>query len=256
MKWSLILPSRERPALLMELVESFFGNAFAPADIELLVAMDLDDRTAESFEEYAANSPYNIRIMKTKRTNFYHRDYHNELCKLASGMYIFGLNDECTILNKEWDRILSNRIEDFLVDKKDRLCYVMIDDGSHIVDENTQNAGRYTQADYGNCFPLLTRESVEKQGFYIPPEINLWGGDSALWHIWREVDNRVLWAQDIKVKHNSGHTGTRAWDYGFARAKEVSKVTGLTKERYDIIVAFLNQVIWATKVLESDECSI
>lgn len=237
--------SRQRTELLIECCESFFTKASKPDELEFLVGTDYDDKSVHDFEDYANSVSWNIAVLRVKRSDFMHRDYDNRLAAMAQGDYIWGINDECEVENYGWDTEITTRIEDYLKDKPDRLCYVMINDGSHIVDENNQNAGRFDQKDYGNCFPLLTKECVQTQGFFIHPLINFWGGDSSLYHLYRDMkNNRVLWAQDIKLIHKSGHTGLRDWDYGLDRGRQISKCTGLpTALHWNIVNKLDNRVI-------------
>lgn len=232
MNFSLFCRSRNRPKLLINFIERFITLANKPSLIEIFVGCDLDDKSILEVEDYVLNSKYNIVFLKQKRSRAMHRDYDNRMATMAKGSYIWGLNDECDLELQDWDLYLKDKIETYLRDKPDRICYVALDDSTH----NLTN--------YCNSFPLLTRETIQALGCFIPQEINCWGGDWVLLDLLQNIKaNRILYATEVKIQHRSGHNLSRGWDDGYEWAKKISHNHSLTSELRTYYISKLNQWI-------------
>lgn len=210
---SCILPSRGRPELLRQCIKSF--NEKSSAGVEFWIAFDIDDGTSHLLDEFILSTNYDVKYIKVARSDYFHRDYHNRLIRLCSGKYIVGLNDECEVVEKDWDLVLSRSIEEFLADKPDRVCYIYINDSTH--------QGGNAHVGCGSCFPIITREAYLASGCYIPSEIPMWGGDIMLYNIYKSLHvNRILDLQSrLTFLHHSFHNGTRALDSNTDRIRRI-----------------------------------
>jgi hypothetical protein len=206
MDFSCIMPTRGRPHLLKQCIHSFMSKASRPKLVEFWLAFDIDDKSNNEIDDYVCRTGYNVKYIKVHRTDWFHRDYHNRLLKLCQGKYIIGLNDECEIVQNQWDDILVHEIENFVADKIDRIAYVYINDSTH--------QGNNLFANTGCCFPIFTREACQAAGCYIPDEVPMWGGDLVVYHIYRSLkEYRVLDIQKkLQILHHSHHNSTRGED--------------------------------------------
>lgn len=240
-KFSLITPTRQRPDLVKEFLDSFFGKAAHPDEVEVLFAADFDDETAPEIEFFALEKKYNVKILKRHRSNWHQRDYNSPLARLATGNYIWGCNDENLIVQDNWDSILEAEIEAFLADKLDRVVYVAVGDGTH--DESNPNTHRREES--GCCFPILTKEAIAALGCWMPIEIQAWSGDIHLFNIFRGLNyNRVLnLREEIQVIHRSSHNGLREKDYSYQNLADISTRCTLTEEEYFKYISRLNNCI-------------
>jgi hypothetical protein len=110
---------------------------------------------------------------------------------------MWGLTDDTEILTKDWDVLLEERAEKFLLDKPDRIAYIHINDGT--------KAGLHEFC----CFPILTKEVRDTMGGILPKEINSWGADIALFNLFKSLSSpRICDAYDLKVAHKCHHNNT------------------------------------------------
>src|SRR5882672_9760370 len=111
MRFSIILPSRERVQLLVNLLVSISNTTTNKEQIEVLIAIDDDDKDTLSvtanFKEYF---PF-CRFYTCKRSNQHAQDYYNYLSKRAIGKYLLALNDDCLFLTDGWDSLIWDKLE-------------------------------------------------------------------------------------------------------------------------------------------------
>jgi hypothetical protein len=197
--FSLILPSRSRPYLLNQCLTSFFAKASNPARVEAIVLCDFDDTTMRHFESLVLSNDWNIKIVFQRRSHSMIHNYNNYGSQCSTGKYIWQINDDVEMVNHNWDHITETYIDRFLSDKPDRIMYVHIDDSTHVNDRQ----------DFGCCFPILSKESVDAQNCHMPDEIGMWGADVWLYNIYKRLPNRILDLRDsIKLLHHSRHNGS------------------------------------------------
>lgn len=128
MKYSLFLPSRDRIEGLERLLESIYSNfcgIYSMPIFEIIIRLDSDDSKSinaiSSLSLKYDGPPCQIKfIVGTRCKGWCMQYYVNELCKLASGKYIFGLNDDVTFLTKNWEIELEKSI------KEDKIYYPIV----------------------------------------------------------------------------------------------------------------------------------
>lgn len=152
-KFSLILPSRERPFSLERLCRSVETNT--KNEIEMLVGVDEDDTTIPTLNYSWVN------LHKRKRGNSISIDYQNWLFEKSCGKYIFILNDDCEIITKNWDEIAWNKLEN------------LFPSGMHygFTSDQPNSISNYS------AFPILGRKAVESLGWLMPPYYSGWSAD-------------------------------------------------------------------------------
>lgn len=197
-KFSVIINSRGRYQSLIASVDSVFKTAKNIDDVELFIMADSDDTTThDTVKQIMRDNPnWNINFHIQDRKINLNQHYTNRAASMGVGKYFFILGNDVEIRTQDWDAILEEAIENFLVDKPDRICYVYIDDDVHKPDE------------YGGCcYPLVTKEAIDTVGFYLPAECTTWGSDHWLWMIYLEIsENRMLQCRNVSVL-NHGYKG-------------------------------------------------
>lgn len=199
-KFSIIFPTRNRANLLSTCLHSFVNLCKNPNNIEYIISIDYGDNLSFAvLNKIRDKLNINLHIRKVVRTKNIHVDYFNPSAIMAVGKYVWGINDDVEITAQNWDIILEEEIEQFLLDKPDRLCYVKI---NH--DILTLNREQEACA-----FPVFTKEHVNAIGGTMPSQITSSGADYECWLIYKNlIENRILDLSDkIFVLHHSHHTG-------------------------------------------------
>jgi hypothetical protein len=239
--FTILFASRGRPALLKECISSFFQKAEKPENVEFWIAFDLDDPTVEEVNQFIAENNYNVCYIRVPRSEWLHRDYHNRLIKLSRGKYLIGACDEAEIVQNHWDRIIREEVEQFVANKPDRICYIYLNDSTHVPGHPLHRRG--------SGYPAFTREAVEAAGCFIPDEIPMWGGDTSVFDVYYNLcEKRILWLDEkIQILHKSAHNGTRAADGNMDRNRRIScQCPNLTAEARAYYITRINSVITKT----------
>lgn len=192
--FSIILPSRNAPNQFLKCIKSIFTNADHPEKIELIIILDKDNcyKYKEPLEyiNYISyvitlNHPEsinNIRIFTVDQNPDLNNTYYNIPAKYTSGKYLFGPSDNLVIFLKHYDTFLSEKIEEFLLNKPDRIFYMVYND--------------YCGCPNFICWPIITRETFNVLNGLIPKELKHSGVDIALYQIFDRLKqigyNRLL----------------------------------------------------------------
>ena len=133
MKFSLILNTRQRTALLSNLLRSIEDTISGNNDIEILLGIDDDDIETYNFIQNldlvlpdSAVVP-NIATHTTSRPDNLHIKM-NDLAEKSSGDFLFVLNDDVEFLTPSWDEIVRSKFKNVAV--KDGIYYIGIHDSS------------------------------------------------------------------------------------------------------------------------------
>lgn len=178
MRLTITCPTRSRLSSVERFIQSAFDLAADPDNIELIFSHDSDDPETEEFFKQEKYRRDNIIVRNVPMTpeieaegiNI-HDLYFNPSARMARGNYVWGTGNDVEFVTPEYDLILEEEIENFLVDKPDRLVYVVINHDALV-------------SDIKWCaFPVTTKESVETIGGTMPNEITSWGADKAMWYI-------------------------------------------------------------------------
>ncbi len=195
--FTIVFPSRDRTGLLFNLLQSIKRNTTGLAYIEVLIAVDEDDKITQNF---LVNNKYGFVKMfvvpRSKDMNF-SRDYYNFLAKQSKGRWIITANDDCVFETEGWDVIAYNVLKD-----QPGVVYGWIQDG--IDGFRAQGHGNYC------CFPLQGRAGFEALGYIFPPRIPNWGADIWAKGLYDQVDSVV--EVPITLRHFCHHNQTRDQD--------------------------------------------
>lgn len=200
-KISVLVPSRNREQQFNKLIKNIYETVSDLNNIELLVKLDNDSL-------YTLNSKdVFLKSFVSERSESLNRDYYNFLAKEARGQFLFGIGDDVKFLTKNWDKVLIEKIEAFLINKSDRIAYVSVN----------EKGSKATHP----CFPLITREAFELLGEYHCSKLLSWGSDRILWEIYSHPSiNRTLHISDINIEHLSYHDGKAPYDETARSMKE------------------------------------
>lgn len=199
MKFSLLLASRERLDLLVNMLDSLLFTTVDCSLIEVLIGIDSDDKTYDIKKLEKKYSEINLKFFVRERSIWMHRDYINWLYKYSSGKYIIVLNDDTVFESLDWDVTGFKCLENYLSDKPDGIVYGF-----------TEN---HSGSDMLCTFPLISRKAADVLGWVLPNERTSWGGDHDLYGIFtHKLVDRKLYVPDISIGHISIHTGKRERD--------------------------------------------
>lgn len=202
MDFSLILPTRNRIQKLTEFLDSIQNTTCNLSKIEILICYDNDDNETSSFINDNRFKNCDIKWIKGSRSFNFSKDYYNEMAKVAKGKFIWALNDDVSFVTKNWDTILTEAIEKFLIDKNDRIAYIGTYDNTDSGHESPERRNGYC------CFPMVTKETIDTSGKMFPETVPTWGGDGALWDIFEKIPDRILNARSlVKLNHKCIHNG-------------------------------------------------
>jgi len=203
MKFSLLCPSRLRPKQLFELYNNIVDTVTEPTEVELLIKFDLDDIVPSWIINETVGKL--CKFYCGLRSEYLQRDYYNWLAEKATGDYLWAIGDDVRFKTKGWDRFIPIRIEDYLLNKPDRIAYIYVDEeGSTALHP---------------CFPLITKEAYKATGMYFHPELLSWGADRTLYELYEGID-RMYHIPNIEIKHLSYHDGKGIFDETAGSMKE------------------------------------
>ncbi|MBI5235166.1 MAG: hypothetical protein HY886_02825 [Deltaproteobacteria bacterium] len=106
-KFSFLLPTRGRPALLKRFFESVLATAEAPEALEVVLGID-DDQESLAVEEPRLTIRRCV-VPKGSTLGF----IYNECFKLSRGRIVCLMNDDVIVRTKNWDRVVYDLYERF-----------------------------------------------------------------------------------------------------------------------------------------------
>lgn len=119
-KFSILIPSRKRVALLKETLLSIETQTSDKNQIEIVFGIDIDDLDTKKFlKEYQNESNIAIVVKVMERGKGY-QDAPNRLKSMisnSSGEYLIHFADDMKIYTKNWDIILTEKIKTLPMDK-------------------------------------------------------------------------------------------------------------------------------------------
>lgn len=159
MDFTIVLVSRGRPTLLANLLLSIARTA--KTDYEVLIGCDSDDLITYNSYQSELHKFENVRFFFKERNPNLH-EYINYLVSQGTGKYVFGLNDDCELVNELWDKKALEAL-----DKFGPLCYGVTQDNS---------IDKVGPADYAS-FPIISRAAINRLGFFMEQGFGNHGSD-------------------------------------------------------------------------------
>ena len=183
LKFSIILPTRNRVEPLKKLIESIHETTNRPDQIEVLIICDGDDLESlqalnQLVDEYKV---LNISRYVRARSDFINEDYYNYLARKTKGKFIWVSADDLIFQVKNWDLIIWEKLTEYLLDKPDRLVCANILDNTPGPGNPPANKNEFP------CFPLFSREVIQQLGFILAPQLPTWGADRYAYRLFSQV---------------------------------------------------------------------
>tara|TARA_R100001377_G_scaffold66664_1_gene41972 strand:+ start:5249 stop:6379 length:1131 start_codon:yes stop_codon:yes gene_type:complete len=195
-KLGIFVCTRKRVDSLKKLIESVFSLCHDKDNIDLWIGHDEDDHETSSFllshKEKSRINTYS-NTSKSSRCVFCSEDYvnrHNDIIQpmvdRSDSDYLWVLNDDLVIKTEDFDSILERHIENFLSDKQGRIFYGM--PLVHFINErglakDTFSLDLDNKLIFGteySCYPMVTRETEEVLGYFLPTSFAAGGADIVL----------------------------------------------------------------------------
>jgi glycosyltransferase involved in cell wall biosynthesis len=210
MKFSIVFPSRDRIDLLRNLLRSIAVTTYDLNHVEVLIAIDDDDKATYDFVYSLAYSF--VKPFKVPRSLNFSQDYYTFLANKSTGRWIITVNDDCVFETMLWDKLAFA-----VLDKLPGVIYGWSEDG--LGDFRAHGHGEYC------CFPLQGRAGIEAMGYVFPSRIPTWGADIWCKNIYDQVRSTVQ--LPITIRHFCHHNHTREQD-------EVNKRIMNNQIKYDL----------------------
>lgn len=218
MKFSIVFPSRERVPLLKRMLDSLVATTANLSDIEVLIAVDHDDK--DTFEFLTSDKTYPfVTHYGVKRSLNFSRDYYTMLAHRSSGQWIITANDDCVFETEHWDAKAYEVLKDL-----PGVIYGYIEDG----------LGEWRAKGHGDycCFPLQGRKGFEALGYIFPDRIPTWGADIWTKNLYDQIDSSI--ELPFTMRHYCVHNFTRESDHIHQRIAR-NQVSFSMKPTYDEI---------------------
>jgi hypothetical protein len=199
---SLLLPSRERPNYLNEIIENILNTVEDAETIEILLKQDEDSLHKLDIENLSF-----LRCFTDKKSDSLNRDYYNFLAKESKGEILWSIGDDVRFHTKGWNKIIERKVAEYLVDKTDKIAYI------HVTEKGSKAKHP--------CFPLITKETFNVLNMYFHPQLLSWGADRCLWELYSHNSiRRVLHIHEVEIEHLSYHDGKAEFDKTAQSMKE------------------------------------
>lgn len=189
-------PSRGRPKLLKEMLESFRKTRSFGTDVA--VYLDDDDPTLSEYDLHGSSDK--LWVMPRKNV----AQIHNWLVKTYPDYdYYMAINDDVIFVTPGWDKILMDTIKD----KGDGW-------GISYPDDDTANH-KYNYPTFG----MMSANMVKVLGSFYPPELKMMNGDVFLLDIGRAI-GRLYYCPNALIKHRPPGVAAGAFVPGDHRGDE------------------------------------
>lgn len=206
--FSLMIPTRHRPTLLFNLIDSIVNNTQEKDKTEIIIMHDNDDNSTLQILEQIKLKFFNkikITICFRERSFNMNGDYYNYMAtNIAQGKYLIAVNDDTRFIKFAWDTEANIKIEKYLEDKPDGVFYGVVDDREV---ERKRNEHYWF-----SCFPLVSKKAVDALGFFFDPHIWKDGADWDLLALYKNIDRVLDLRNEIIIEHISVRSGRRNRD--------------------------------------------
>ena len=200
MKYSLLIPTRERINKLEDCIKSIYETTHQKKNIEILIGCDFDDMSSFNMantlkERYQRTM--DIKVFQRKRSEFLNRDYYNWLAEKASGDMIWVLADDLKLIVNGWDTEVTPYIENHFKTYPDKVLCVSMRDNTP---PPSHRLPKFP------CFPMFSKEAIKACGFLLSPNTPNWGADYIAYVIYHPLNRLMQMHEKVYIIHISLHT--------------------------------------------------
>ena len=183
-KLGIFICTRNRIEGLSSLLDSIFSKCKDADSLDVWIGFDYDDEATKSFiksTQYPVshyinyNKSATCRGCKTQYVNR-HKDVIQPMVDNSKADYHWVLNDDVTVETDDFDLVIEQSIENFLNNKPDRIFYGMpniffVDKDGIISSELADDVfNKKTFATEYSCYPILTKETSDVIGYFLPTQ--------------------------------------------------------------------------------------
>jgi hypothetical protein len=231
--FSLLCPTRERPAMALRYLESVFATAKNPEYVEVLFYVDSDDPCLRQYVELLSTRP-NCKLVVGPNVGVGRA--WNVLARMSDGEYLMMANDDLVHETFDWDfKLLTS--------------FVKIPDGIFLAYCNDGINGE------AHCaFPIVGRAWLEELNQFVPECYTFFRHDTELFEIAKQmgISERILYFSDILIKHYH-HSVTGAEDATMKRNRncnqnEADKKIFESRKQYNIRRNQAHRLLWAIRM--------
>ena len=183
-KLGIFICTRNRIEGLSSLLDSIFSKCKDADSLDVWIGFDHDDEATESFIK-STKHPVSHHINHSKSATCIicneeyvnrHKDVIQPMVDSSQADYHWVLNDDVVIETDAFDFIIEQSIESFLQNKPDRIFYGMpniffVDKNGIICSEFIEDTfNKKTFATEYSCYPVLTKQTSDAIGYFLPTE--------------------------------------------------------------------------------------
>ena len=190
MKFSLIVPTRERPKLFFGYLESIVKCTKNIENVEVIVICDEDDDFSIDYVKQYQKifGMLDIKLLTRERTEFINEDYYNFGARASTGDVMWIMGDDLEIVAGNWDLDVEREYESWSNKYPDKIFMIAIKD-------NTPSPSHKIVKPV--CFPMFTREVLlAQENWLLLPNIPTWGVDTVMQSIYAK--DRITKSEEIK----------------------------------------------------------
>lgn len=178
--FSIVLMSRSRPKMFEDLCRSISNTC--SLDYEIHVGLDSDDLDLSNYIDIINTSTKYKAHIENRNNNLHIR--LNSMLKTITGKYIFGLNDDCLLTTKHWDKQAYDALNNF---------------GDIVYGRTKDNSIDRVDSSYA-AFPIVSTNAAKKLGFIIDDTYGNHGADVLTYRIYNEA-NKVIDLPFVHIDH-------------------------------------------------------
>ena len=198
-RYSLIIPTRERPSLFARTIESIWTHTTHKNEIEILIICDKDDTFSQNYVKNAKSKYHqlNMNMITRERSEFSNRDYYGMAALQSTGELIWMFADDLEIVKFDWDSSVWAAYAGFQQGRPDN-CFCF-----SLKDNTPPPSHRLPKFP---CFPMFTRECQTLFGWCLHPDPPNWGTDYIAYLMYKPLDRLIELMDHNYINHISHHT--------------------------------------------------
>ena len=185
MDFSIVIPTRERPAALRDTLSSLLTNTLEKDLLEVLLVLDKDDPLLTEYFKLCDEFALRISCYVRPRTDgHFCRDYYNWGAEKTTGANIMMFNDDACIETKDWDFLAMEAIGH-------RKVYMLN------FRDSTYDTGDFSFPK----FPMISRKAYEALGWFFYPQVRMWGADNLCYQMF-ERSGTIIECHGVRIRHD------------------------------------------------------
>ena len=180
--FSILCPTRGRPAKASHYVDSIYATAKWPDRIETLFYIDEDDPKLNEYIFKLHDSPAKIIVGPPIGVG----PAWNVLARASDGMYLMMGNDDLEHVSSDWDFSILNHVAQF----PDEIVLAYVNDGI--------NGKKHC------AFPIVSRRWIEEVNEFVPEHYIFFRHDTDVFETAKQIGNndRVVYIPSVLIAHN------------------------------------------------------